>query len=207
MPFLSTLNFLEVEEFFLPFSKVHRVPYNLSSRVHYFLSAIFILNERHATPRKHSKNKTFEMRMFDLTWWYSLALAHWVEKMASCSVELAKISSTIRVYHLHCKSTNFAEILKCFLESGNKHSSDAVKVLSTKEETVRHVPETLAKILAPEMAKETILSLEAEVTGSPRDSPEGKWVLSGRIEISCTYRVYGKIEQKSYLRKKIKGTK
>ena len=33
---------------------------------------------------------------------------------------------------------------------------------------------TLAKILAPEMAKETILSLEAEVTGLPRNAPEGK---------------------------------
>ena len=28
-----------------------------------------------------------------------------------------------------------------------------------------HVPETLTKILAPEMAKDTILLLEAEVTG------------------------------------------
>ena len=63
---------------------------------------------------------------------------------------------------------------------------------------------TLAKILAPEMAKETILSLEAEVTGSPRDAPEGKWVLSGRIEIPCTYKVCGRIDQKSYLRKKLR---
>ena len=57
------------------------------------------------------------------------------------------------------------------------------------------------------MAKETILSLEAEVTGSPRDVIEGKWVLSGGIEIPCTYKVYGSINQKSYLRKKSKGTK
>ena len=44
-----------------------------------------------------------------------------------------------------------------------------MKMLSTKEETIGHVPQTLAKILAPEMAKQTILSLEAEVTRSPRD--------------------------------------
>ena len=65
---------------------------------------------------------------------------------------------------------NFGEILKCVLEPGNKHSRNAKKVLSAKVETIGHVPETLAKILAPEMVKETILSLEAEATGSPRDA-------------------------------------
>ena len=48
------------------------------------------------------------------------------------------------------------------------------------------------------MAKETILSLEAEVTRTPRNAPEGKWVLSGGIEILCTYKVSGRIHQKSY---------
>ena len=48
---------------------------------------------------------------------------------------------------------------------------------------------------------------EAGVTGSPRGAPEGKWVLDGGTQILCTYKVYGRINQKSYLRKKIKGTK
>ena len=48
---------------------------------------------------------------------------------------------------------------------------------------------------------------EARVTGSPTDAPEGKWVLGGGIEITCTYKVYGRINQKSYLYKKIKETK
>ena len=51
------------------------------------------------------------------------------------------------------------------------------------------------------MAKETILSLEAEVTRTPRNAPEGKWVLVGWIEILCTYKVYRTIYQKSYQRK------
>ena len=80
-------------------------------------------------------------------------------------------------------------------------------MLITKGETIGHAPETLAKVLSPEMSKETILSLEAEVTGSPRDASEGKWVLSGRIEILCTYKVYERIDLKSYLHKKVKGTK
>ena len=29
-------------------------------------------------------------------------------------------------------------------------------------------------------------SFEAGVTGSPRDAPDGKWVLGGEIEIPCT---------------------
>lgn len=85
------------EEIFLPFSKVHCVTDNLNSRVYDFLSAFFILNKRHATPRKHSKSKTFEMRMLNLIWWHSNALALGVEKMASCSVKLAKMNSTIKV--------------------------------------------------------------------------------------------------------------
>ena len=44
---------------------------------------------------------------------------------------------------------------------------------------------------------------EAGVTGSQRCSPEGKWVPGGGMEIQCTYKVYGRIEQKSYLQQHI----
>ena len=51
-------------------------------------------------------------------------------------------------------------------------------------------------------------SFEGGVTGSPRDAPEKKWFLGGRIEIPCPYESYGGIDQKEYLRKKkLKGTK
>ena len=43
---------------------------------------------------------------------------------------------------------------------------------------------------------------EGGVTGSPRDAPEGKWVVGGGVEIPCTCKEYGRINQKSYLRKK-----
>ena len=48
---------------------------------------------------------------------------------------------------------------------------------------------------------------EGGVTGPARGVPEEKWILGGGIEIPCTYKVYGWIDQKSYLCKKIKGTK
>ena len=112
----------------------------------------------------------FEMRMLNLTWWHSIALALSVKKMVSCLVKLAKVSCTIKSYHFCFKSLNFGEILKCLLEPGNKHTLNAIKALSTKEKTIGPVPEMLSKILAPEMAKETILSLELKKTGSPRDA-------------------------------------
>ena len=40
-----------------------------------------------------------------------------------------------------------------------------------------------------------------------RDAPEGKWVLGGGIKISFIYKMYGRIDQKKYLRKNIKETK
>ena len=52
-----------------------------------------------------------------------------------------------------------------------------------------------------------MIHFETGVTESPKDTPEGKWVLSGGTEIPCIYEVYGRINQKSYLHKKIKGTK
>ena len=48
---------------------------------------------------------------------------------------------------------------------------------------------------------------EPGVTGPPRDAPERNWVLAGGIEIPFTYKVYGRINQKSYLYKKMKGAK
>ena len=37
---------------------------------------------------------------------------------------------------------------------------------------------------------------ETEIAGSTGDAPEGKWILVGGIEISCTHKVYEGIEQK-----------
>lgn len=94
MRFMSTLNFLEAEELFLSFSEDHYVTDNLNSRLYDFLSAVFILNKPHVTPRKHSKNEIFKIRMLNLTWWHSIALTLWVENMALREVKLVKISFT-----------------------------------------------------------------------------------------------------------------
>ena len=89
--------------------------------------------------------------MPNLTGWHSIALAVWVGKIVLCSVKLAKISFTSRSYSFYFQSSNFGEILKCVVEPGNKHSHYAIK-----RETIGHLPETLVKILNPEMAREEI---------------------------------------------------
>ena len=51
---------------------------------------------------------------------------------------------------------------------------------------------------------------EAGVNGSPRgwmDAPERKCVLVGGLYLPCTNKEYERVNQKSYLRKKITGTK
>ena len=76
-----------------------------------------------------------------------------MEKMVSCLVKLVKTRSTVKGYHFYFKFSNFGEILKCVVEPGSKHSRSSIKVLSTEGGTIGPVPETLIKILAPEVAK------------------------------------------------------
>ena len=41
------------------------------------------------------------------------------------------------------------------------------------------------------------------MTGHPRDAAEGKWALRGGIEVSCTYRFYGRKKSKAEFRYKL----
>ena len=48
-----------------------------------------------------------------------------------------------------------------------------------------------------------MLSVEAEVTGHPREPAEGKWTLGGGIEDPCVYRFYGSKKSKAEFRNKL----
>ena len=46
-------------------------------------------------------------------------------------------------------------------------------------------------VVAPALEKEIVLSVEAEMTGHPRDAAEGRWALVGGIKVLCIYGFYG----------------
>ena len=51
--------------------------------------------------------------------------------------------------------------------------------------------------------KETMLSVEAEVTGHPHDAAERKWTLRGGIKVPCIYRFYGRKKNEVEFRNKL----
>ena len=67
----------------------------------------------------------------------------------------------------------------------NRHSNTAIKVVGDANETIGHIPDGLSKVVAPALKKEIVLSVEAKVTGHPRNAAEGKWKLGSGIEVPC----------------------
>ena len=76
----------------------------------------------------------------------------------------------------------------------------AIKVVGDVNETIGLIPDGLSKLVAPALKKEIVLSVEAEVTGYPRDAAERKWTLGGGIEVPCIYRFYGPKKSKTEFR-------
>ena len=48
-----------------------------------------------------------------------------------------------------------------------------------------------------------MLSVDADVTGHPRDAAEGKWTLGGGIKVPCIHRFYGPKNSKAEFRNKL----
>ena len=90
------------------------------------------------------------------------------------SVKLATVTSSIKGFHVYRRSPDIGEKLKCVLEETKRHSNTAIKVIGDSHETIGHIPNGLSKVVALALTKEIVLSVEAEVTGHPRDAAEGK---------------------------------
>ena len=73
----------------------------------------------------------------------------------------------------------------CAREPGNPHSPDAIVV--KLGDSSSHVPDQLARILAPMLDGGVITCMEGTVTGVTRSASEGVWVPGGGIEIPCEY--------------------
>ena len=65
------------------------------------------------------------------------------------------------------------------IEPDNKHSDNAIVVISRNDDIAGHVPKILAKKLFNFMKSQQIEIMDSEVTGNPRPSPKGKWVIGG----------------------------
>ena len=103
--------------------------------------------------------------------------------MASRSVLLGYLISGIKGDHAYRSAVKTGDRLFCTIEPDNKHSDKATVVKSGNDDIVGHFPETLAKKLFNFMKSQQIEIIDSEVTGDPRPAREGKWVISGGIEI------------------------
>ena len=136
----------------------------------------------------HHKGQWHQIHVCDVFHLVCLSMASWL-------VKLAKISSAVKDYHFHFKSSNFGETLKCIHEPGNKYSCNTRKVLSTKGEMIGQ--NTCSR---NGQRNDTVIG--SWIYWITKNVPEWKSVLGRGIEIRCTYKVYGRIDQKSYLYKK-----
>ena len=94
--------------------------------------------------------------------------------MASRSVLLGYLTSTIKGDHAYRSGVKVGDRLFCTTEPDNKHSDNAIVVKSGNDDIVSHVPETLAKKLFNFLKSQQVEIMDSEVTGNPISAPEGK---------------------------------
>ena len=92
-------------------------------------------------------------------------------------------------HHVFKSESRPGDAFICAREPGNPHSPDAIVV--KLGDSSGHVPDPLARILAPMLDGGVIMCMEGTVTGVARSAREGVWVLGGGIEIPCEYVLYG----------------
>ena len=76
----------------------------------------------------------------------------------------------------------------CAREQGNHRSTDVILVKLRDGSTVGHVPDALARVLAPMLDVGQLMHMKGTIT---RSAPEGVWVPGGGIEIPCKYLLHG----------------
>ena len=110
---------------------------------------------------------------------------------------VAKLTSGVKRFYAYKKQVDIGTKLHCELEPENSLCKKAIIVKTKEGDTVGHVPNLLALVLAPEISGGNIVSIEATVTGEPRSAPEGTWVIGSDIETPCNYLIYADKKLKS----------
>jgi len=117
-------------------------------------------------------------------------------------MELANLKrSRVKGHHVFKSESRPGDTFTCAREPGNPHSPDAIIVKLSDGSNVGHVPDPLARVLAPMLDGGEIERMEGTVTGVARSAPEGVWVPGGGIEFPCEYVLYGAKKDRESVRK------
>ena len=100
---------------------------------------------------------------------------------------VATLTSRVKGFHAYKKQVDIGTKLHCELEPENSLCKKAIIVKTKEGDTVGQVPDLLAHALAPKISGGNTVSIEAIVTGEPRSTPQGTWVIRGGIETPCKY--------------------
>ena len=120
-------------------------------------------------------------------------------------VQLARLrDSCVKGHHIYRTHFVVGALFVCEREPGNYHSDWTIMVRKRSGEIVGHVPDDLAQVLFPLRTSGTLQLLECELTEMRKAAEEGVWVQGGGIVIPCTYILYGKKEDKVYIRKEMR---
>ena len=93
------------------------------------------------------------------------------------NMELARLKrSRVKGHHVFLIASRAGDTFTCSRESGNPHSPDAIIVKLIDGSTVGHVPDRLARVLAPMLDSSDIAHMSGTINGVPRPAPEGVWV-------------------------------
>lgn len=122
-------------------------------------------------------------------------------------MELARLKrSRVKGHHVFKSESRPGDTFTCAREPGNSHSPDAIIVKLDDGSNVGHVPDALARILAPMLDGGVITRMEGTVTGVARSAPEGVWVPGGGIEIPCEYVLHGVKKDREKVRQMLRDT-
>ena len=120
-------------------------------------------------------------------------------------MELARLKrSRVKGHHVFKSESRPGDTFTCAREPGNPHSPDAIIVKLSDGSNVGHVPDPLARVLAPMLDGGEIERMEGTVTGVARSAPEGVWVPGGGIEFPCEYVLYGAKKDRESVRKTLR---
>jgi hypothetical protein len=117
---------------------------------------------------------------------------------------LASLATEIKGHHFYNYKYKIDEQFRCEQDATNAHSENAILVKSIGGSKIGHLPEALAKKLAPLLKNGKISEIDGTITSGAQSSKMGTWKKGGGIELPCKVNIHGLKENKSIVIKKLK---